>query len=124
MKKKSDRKKLMDQADQLWRDCVKLRDGSKSVLSGKGGALNAHHIITRSNLATRWSLDNGLTFTSGEHAFWVHKNIAESTVWIQNYLGQEKFDNLLERSHQLVKWGVPQLRALVEELEKERRMLE
>jgi len=123
MKKKSERKRLMDQADQLWRDCVKLRD-KKSVLSGKGGSLNAHHIITRSNLATRWSLDNGLTFTSGEHAFWVHKNIAESTVWIQNYLGQEKFDNLLERSHQLVKWGVPQLRALVEELEKTRRLLE
>lgn len=121
--KKSERKRLMDQADQLWRDCVKLRD-KKSVLSGKGGSLNAHHIITRSNLATRWSLDNGLTFTSGEHAFWVHKNIAESTVWIQNYLGEEKFNSLLERSHQAVKWGVPQLRALVDELEKTRRMLE
>lgn len=123
MKKKSERKQLKDQCDDLARECAKLRDGYKSVKSGQTGTLQVHHIITRANLATRWSLDNLITLTIGEH-FWVHNNIVESTVWIQNYLGQEKFDNLLERSHQLVKWGVPQLRALVEELEKTRRLLE
>jgi hypothetical protein len=133
MKKPNGRKNLMKQADDLWRDCVKLRDLGCSIKSGfphrepnkdDFSKLNAHHIFTRSNLATRWNLDNGVTLTSGEHIFWAHKQAVESTMFFKEHLGEDRFNKLVETSHAIVKWGVPQLIELVEQLKKEKKILQ
>lgn len=65
--------------DDLWADCIKLRAGYKSELSGREGrqiggesVLHAHHLSGKSSHELRFSLDSGICLTSGEHRFVAH----------------------------------------------------
>ena len=67
-KKTNDRK----YCDKLWAKIVKYRAGNKSELSGKTGALHAHHVFGKGNLRLRFEFDNGVCLTSGEHFYIAH----------------------------------------------------
>ena len=58
--------------DRLWSQCVKARDGYKSQCSGSTENLNAHHILGKATYRLRYSLDNGITITGGEHQYIAH----------------------------------------------------
>jgi len=62
----------MNQLDTLWRACVKLLNYGCSIYTKSPSVpiiqhLHAHHIITRSNKAVRWDVDNGIPVTAVEH---------------------------------------------------------
>jgi len=46
--------------DDLWQRAVKLRDHHR-CRNCYGNGTDAHHIIHRNNMATRWDIDNGRT---------------------------------------------------------------
>jgi len=66
------KKEKMDACDELWSLIIKGRAGNVSELSGKGGALHAHHLFGKSSLRLRYDLDNGIACTQGEHKFGFH----------------------------------------------------
>jgi hypothetical protein len=70
-KPRSDRKKLEDEADALWRQAVYERDGWRCRRCGKTHSLHAHHIRSRRFRNTRWDVANGLLVCQGCH-FWIH----------------------------------------------------
>lgn len=61
------KKKLYQKIEELWKKAVKLRAGMKSELGGSGVQNHAHHIIGKSTYALRYSLENGICITGGEH---------------------------------------------------------
>lgn len=60
-------KRYYQKVEELWKKAVKLRAGMKSELGGVGSQLHAHHIIGKPSYALRYSLDNGIAITGGEH---------------------------------------------------------
>ena len=72
-------------ADRLWADIIKARAGYKSEISGKTENLQAHHVHKKPNLALRYSLDNGICLTAGEHLRFAHG--PDSYAW------RDKFTN-------------------------------
>ena len=67
-------------ADNVWAEIIKVRAGYRSEFSGKEGRqiggdyiLNSHHIVGKPNFTLRYSLENGMCLTSGEH-FQLHRN--------------------------------------------------
>lgn len=78
-----------------WAKIIKHRAGWKSELSGSGGIMNAHHIARKPNYYLRFSLDNGICITQGEHKFGVHGERAEEyRAMIIQKIGQERWDRL------------------------------
>ena len=71
---KSESAKRKKKMDTLWSDVVKARAGYKSEISGRDdGALAAHHIFGKPNLALRYNLDNGICLLNhAEHIYGVH----------------------------------------------------
>jgi len=71
----SDRQKHKDLkkiCDLLWAECIKYRADWKSEYSGRKGILHAHHLMGKSCYALRYSLENGICLTAGEHKFIAH----------------------------------------------------
>lgn len=64
---KTPKGKLFDECKKLWGQAVKARAGYKSELSGKPGPFNSHHIEGKINWWLRFSLENGVCITRGEH---------------------------------------------------------
>jgi len=69
-KRKSQRKGLEKELDNLWREAGLERAGHKCEWWGchKTEHLNAHHIFSRSRRSTRWDLENCLILCSGHHS--------------------------------------------------------
>lgn len=63
MNKTQIKKKL----DKLWSETI--RSKGRCEICGKSDYLNAHHIIGRRALNTRWDLRNGCCLCSGCHTF-------------------------------------------------------
>ena len=72
LNKKSAHKQLFNELEKLWSECIKARAHYKSELSGKTERLNSHHLIGKPNYLLRFSLENGICITSGEHTFGFH----------------------------------------------------
>ena len=89
--------KLTDKADALWRAKVKARD-QVCQKCGYDSTLEAHHIIKRWNLSTRWNVDNGILLCRdchrrGPHS--AHNDEAGFAEWINRILGEEQITKLL-----------------------------
>ena len=69
---KSSHKRLVKECEALWSECIKARAGYKSELSFARENLNSHHIVGKPNYLLRFSLDNGICLTGGEHIYGVH----------------------------------------------------
>lgn len=72
-------KSLKEQCEDLWHEIIKARAGYASEISGKEGlqiggssVVAAHHIYGKSNYLLRFSLENGICTTCGEHNFDAH----------------------------------------------------
>lgn len=59
--------------DKLWIKAIKLRAGMKSELKHIPDAyIASHHILGKATLALRYSLDNGVCITTGQHHYVAH----------------------------------------------------
>lgn len=101
-------KSLKKICDDLWIECIKLKAGYKSELSGKEGKkiggntiLTAHHIVGKPNLRLRYELENGICLDNGsEHIFGVHNKFDPTIAkhyqdQIIEKIGKEKYNYLL-----------------------------
>ena len=90
--------------DDLWSKAVKLRDGNKSVWSGKTERLNAHHVLKKGTFRLRWELDNGITITCGEHKFIAHgggKRADEFKKWALKRFSAKRRKELEQMNYQI-----------------------
>ena len=66
--------------------------------------LNSHHIFSRAKKSVRWSLDNGICLCAGCHTFSstfsAHKAPMEFHAWLVDYMGEEKLEEVKQRSNQ------------------------
>jgi len=98
MTKRTRIKKLEKQADDLWSEAVKKRDGYKCRKTGRGNpdvVLNAHHIESRRFKSTRWDTDNGITLAQGLHKWWAHAACnTPYLVWLADEIGMKEIKGL------------------------------
>ena len=113
IKIKKEKKLKEKDVDALWSLKVKQRDKYKCVYCSKTSYLNSHHIFSRSNRSVRFYLPNGITLCSGHHtlnsAFSAHKAPADFIEWLKVYLGEEKYNDLRRRAHEVEKRSLEEL---------------
>lgn len=74
MKPKTDRKKLIEKCDAVWRWIVKERGQGRCQYNGcSNHGEEAHHIFSRRNMSTRFDPDNGILLCPECHR-WAHAN--------------------------------------------------
>lgn len=95
MKIKLPKDNLKKVCDALWSNCIKARAGYKSELSGKTELLNAHHLRGKPNYLLRYSLDNGISLTNGEHFFVAHNTGRRET--FENRVKVLRGDDIFQR---------------------------
>ena len=94
--RKSNRKKLIGQADKLWANIIKTRD-KMCIHCGSRINLAAHHIFTKARHGNlRWELCNGVTLCAKCHTFGIHINPAPYMLSIIDYIGKETMQKLRE----------------------------
>lgn len=72
-KRKTEQKEIeKDFLEFLWSLLIKARAGFKSELSGQTSDLQSHHLVGKGTTALRYSLENGICCTVGEHRFGFH----------------------------------------------------
>ena len=99
--------------------CSKIvRARGKCEHCGSRKNLQTAHIFSRSHLNTRWDLDNLLCLCLKCHLYWAHKNPIEFAEWVKEYLGEEKYEVLLEAHNQTYKPTIEDLQAKLQVLEK------
>ena len=92
--KKPSKKTLRNKMDKLCSEMVRAR--GRCDRCGKTQNLQCAHIISRSHLATRWSLDNLLCLCPDCHINFAHKNPLAFADWVRGKIGEEKYDLLKE----------------------------
>ena len=80
MKKKKSKVKI---CDDLWRDAVKKRAGFVCEICGKDSRIQAHHVIPRTNYATRFMLENGCALCYRHHFYFAHKDALGFSDWFK-----------------------------------------
>lgn len=74
--------------DATWAEIIKTIDGHKCVMCGDPVRLNAHHLIDRSQLITRYELLNGISLCPLHHQFCrdisAHKSPVRFSYWLFN----------------------------------------
>ena len=95
--------------DNLWSEAVKIKDGMQCVVCGKTTHLNSHHIFSRSNRATRWDIENGITLCVSHHVFGskfsAHKTPTEFTYWLEDKKGKVWLQYLGVKARGIAKLG-------------------
>lgn len=85
-KKQNSMPYLRKKCDDLWSEYVKFRD-KKCMVCGRKEYLNAHHIYSRCNQATRYEAENGITLCAKHHTmsseFSAHKTPLEFIEWLE-----------------------------------------
>ena len=109
--------------DQKYSIAVRAKAGNKCEYCGATKFLNAHHIISRSNHAVRWDLDNGVSLCVKHHLFSyefsAHKNPIEFIEWIKEYRGEEWYQTLRQRAQNGDKVDKDEVNKFLTELVKE-----
>ena len=80
MAKKKSKTKV---CDELWSKAVKKRAGYKCEYCGKETTLQSHHMIPRTNYATRYMLENGVCLCYKHHFFFAHKDALGFGDWFK-----------------------------------------
>lgn|GEM_PF-5355291 len=84
IKRVSDKKRLVSEADQLVRKLVMARDGNRCVRCGKSSGLAAAHIKSKGHYQRiRYELLNVIALCVGCHIFFCHKDPTEFTHWLE-----------------------------------------
>lgn len=100
-KQKSDKKKIQEKCDQLWREIALFDANWKCEKCGKDKRLEIHHLITRSVKHLRVDLSNKICLCSGCHClsstFSFHKTPTKAIEWLNKYKCDEDYYNKLMR---------------------------
>ena len=86
---------------------------------GSGYDCSPHHIFGRRNRSTRWDLDDLIYLCSHHHTgdtYSAHQSKEFTTVWIKNYIGEEKYFALEQKSNQIKKWTKQEKKELAKKL--------
>ena len=127
-KAKTTRQKLTKELDDLWSLIVRQRANhtcvkcGRIVIPGSGNAMNAHHLIGKSNRNTRWDFGNGICLCAGCHRMKTdaaHRQPEKFKKWVIDEYGKEWYENMVIKANQIKKWTIPELKELVEEFKKE-----
>jgi 5-methylcytosine-specific restriction endonuclease McrA len=116
-KKKSRRKRLEKQLDDLWREAVYRNADMRCEYCGDFHAvLNSHHIFSRSNRAVRWDEDNGICLCVSHHLLGnlsFHKAPAEMMEWLQNHRPHEWYIALRRKAGGSGKFSLQELEDMI-----------
>ena len=99
-KKKTEKQKLRDRADDLWKKLCLKRAGNKCELTEQVFGLQVHHFFPRITYPMlRYDLENGIVLKKGLH--FNHHTRGDPTIHerIIRKRGKEWYDELLKRSH-------------------------
>lgn len=103
--KKSERRKLIEKADKLFRDYIRLRDKMSCQRCGQDAyhdrKIEVAHFYGRSNLTTRWAPDNVCLLCFKCHYLWAHREPMEFSQWWLKRLGEDRFKLLQVRKNMI-----------------------
>ena len=77
-KKKTPHQRLRNYCDKLWSKIIIRNAKGQSEIDGtlqdpeSGVYLQAHHLVGKPHLALRYSIQNGMALTKGQHHFYAH----------------------------------------------------
>ena len=108
------KKKLENECDKLWSQCVIARDGTCRGTNSID-RLSAHHIRSRTHRSTRWDLDNGLCLSWRVH-FLQKANPERFQDLIINIIGDKKYQALKRKSLQVVDYTTADLEQIKQDL--------
>ena len=108
------KKKLENECDKLWSQCVIARDGTCRG-TNSSDRLSAHHIRSRTHRSTRWDLDNGLCLSWRVH-FLQEANPERFQDLIINIIGDKKYQALKRKSLQVVDYTTADLEQIKQDL--------
>jgi|TARA_Y100000310_G_C20307663_1_gene634718 5-methylcytosine-specific restriction endonuclease McrA len=98
-----ERKNLEDSLDRAFSRAVRERAGGLCERCGKPSrALEAHHVVKRRILATRWDLGNGVALCPPCH-WWAENYPEDAREWAHTHLGTRHYEDLLRRSRARVR---------------------
>ena len=120
-KKKNPKQKIIKELDKLW--SLKIREKCQCELCGDEGDIkcfDAHHIRRRSNMATRWYINNGACLCKGKcHIFGVHLDTLKAGQLIEKLKrirGEKWYKELVKKSNEIKKYTLKELENLKEDL--------
>ena len=108
------KKKLENECDKLWSQCVIARDGTCRG-TNSSDRLSAHHIRSRTHRSTRWDLDNGLCLSWKVH-FLQKANPERFQDLIINIIGDDEYQALKRKSLQVVDYTTADLEQIKQDL--------
>lgn len=114
------RKRLEKQLDILWRQRVLEKFSSSCAVCGRKNGIQAHHIFSRTHKSTRWDIENGIALCSGHH-LWAHREPEEFRRFLIHRLGEEKYNELYEKSRKPSHFSISDLERILEELNESRK---
>ena len=92
---------IKKRCDSLWSKIIRSH-GQCEICGAQGVKLDAHHVIGRGNLNTRYDLENGVCLCSGCHTFnanSAHQNPIFFLDWFKKTYGTERIDFLNAESN-------------------------
>ena len=89
--------KKVRKRDKLCRKCKKTK------------STQCAHIFSRSNMATRWEMDNLLGMCYYCHIFWAHRNPVEFAEWCKEEIGIKKYNKLKKLAATIKQWTVEEI---------------
>ena len=92
-------KKIEKQLDNLWKQCIRVINGYDK----DDRTVESHHVFSRANKNTRWSLCNGYILKVYEHRVLKHHS-AEAEKFFRSKLGDEEYERLERKSREIKKW--------------------
>lgn len=108
-------KKLENDCFTLWSRCIIARDKTCRY-TNSDERLSAHHIRSRTHHSTRFSLDNGIALSWKVH-FLQKANPEKFQDMVVEIIGQEKYEELKQRSLVTVKHTIEDLEEIKRRLE-------
>lgn len=108
-RRRTDAQRKQTRKDAEWARKVKERDGWRCQVTGayygpgSGRAsrgLEAAHIFSRNNPYVRHEIDDGVSLSYSLHRFWCHRQPAEFMVWVEQWMGKERFEALRKKAFQ------------------------
>ncbi len=98
--KKWNAAKAKRKLDILWSKLIKQRDQTCRVCQRPDGVTNAHHINSRTHLATRWDPRNGVLLCFWHHQM-AHHDIPWGSATCRGLVGEPLFSELFALAHQI-----------------------
>jgi len=90
------RKTLQKQAEKLWKEYCKKRDGYKCRLCSSTHILQVHHVFSRGKTRIFIDVDNGFTLCRDCHMSATHNDTTKDT--IRRKIDPAKYDRIYEQS--------------------------